>query len=139
SVRVTDSDQTVPSAAVVPDAPVSEMLNLETQDADITDAEPVEVSSLPSVLPSASEEAPASPPVTTAPQPEPSAETEAASAPVSEQPVPPETVSTPKSVTESMLDTREVDTAKISVFELFGIPRPSETQETRRIDIPQIS
>lgn len=37
------------------------------------------------------------------------------------------------------IDTRELDSAKISVFELFGIPKPSDTQETPRIEIPQIT
>lgn len=123
AVPVADPDQT--DRPAVPDTLTSEMPVSET-------AETVEISSISS-LPSVSEEAPVSTSVTPAPQPEPAAE------PITAMPNRSETVSKPDSGSESILDTREVDTAKISVFELFGIPRPSETQETRRIDIPQIS
>jgi uncharacterized membrane protein len=37
------------------------------------------------------------------------------------------------------VDTRELDTAKISVFELFGIPKPSDSQQLARVEPPQIS
>jgi hypothetical protein len=39
----------------------------------------------------------------------------------------------------SQLDTRELDTAKISVFELFGIPKPSDSEPLQRYDPPQIT
>lgn len=72
----------------------------------------------------------------TQPAPEPVTKDEAAPASAS-------TSSTPDAPTLSdspgMIDTREVDTARISIFDLFGIPKPSETQEMQRIDLPQFS
>jgi hypothetical protein len=39
----------------------------------------------------------------------------------------------------SSIDTLKMDTAEVSVFDVFGLPKPSETQEMRAVTLPDIS
>jgi uncharacterized membrane protein len=62
-------------------------------------------------------------------------------APIASPPVKrPEPVSEPKLSTAEMraiLDTSDMDTGKVSIWEVFGVPRPSETQQMRAVQAEQ--
>lgn len=58
------------------------------------------------------------------------------SAPTTKPPVVTETVQKPPSEpVRPVLDTAKVDTSKISVFEIFGVQKPSETQQMRAVQL----
>jgi uncharacterized protein YndB with AHSA1/START domain len=82
-------------------------------------------------------------PETPPPVQRPSVEIAAFQEPKLAEPVTPERVSSeldPQLTTaerRAILDTSEMDTAKVSIWEVFGLPRPSETQQMRAVQLQQ--